>query len=252
MKQHFGGPWTHLKLTVLKQYLTRYVLALKNQRFYKVYIDSFAGDGTIATKTGLVLEGSAKIALDTEGFDEYIFIEKSEQNIHALRNLCDSYPTKTVRLLSGDANRQIKEWIASAANIRGLRGVAFFDPFGMELAWDTLECVAETHALDVWYWFPLSGLYRQTPRSRDKISDDKIASVTKLFGTDQWLRDFYSETPQMSFFENQPDYVRADVQFLEKLDERPVGNHLSCSRTTLTLAPNRCTVVFALFCSVKS
>lgn len=96
-----------------------------------------------------------------------------------------------------------------------MRGVAFFDPFGMELAWDTLEAMAQTGVLDVWYLFSLSGLYRQTPRSRRKISDDKIASVTKVFGMDQWLTDFYSENPQMSWLEETADYVRADVQYLE-------------------------------------
>ncbi|MCL6562494.1 MAG: three-Cys-motif partner protein TcmP [Firmicutes bacterium] len=215
MSQHFGGPWTELKLDVLKRYLESYVKALKNTPFHKVYIDSFAGAGTVETKTGRVLAGSARIALDTEGFDEYVFIEREEDYLNALQELCKRYPGKNVTLLSGDANRQVKKWINEVAQTQWMRGVAFFDPFGMELEWDTLQAVAQTRVLDVWYWFSLSGLYRQTPRSLRKISDDKIASVTKVFGTDQWLTDFYSEDPQLSWFEETAEYVRADVQYLE-------------------------------------
>lgn len=215
MRKQFGGPWTELKLDVLKRYLTAYITALKNKPFHKVYIDSFAGDGTVQTKTGRMLEGSAKIALDINGFDEYIFIEEDPDNINALQQLCNGYPTKTVQVLGGDANHLIANWLTSMADVRRMRGVAFFDPFGMELAWDTLEAVARTRALDVWYWFSLSGLYRQTPLSRHKISDDKITSVNKVFGTDQWLDDFYSEDPQMTWFKDVSDYVRADVDYLE-------------------------------------
>lgn len=220
MSQRFGGPWTELKLDVLKRYLESYVKALKNQPFHKVYIDSFAGDGAVETKTGRVLAGSARIALDIDGFDEYVFIEREDEYIKALQELCSHYPTKKVTLLSGDANQQVKKWVSTVAKVQRMRGVAFFDPFGMELAWDTLQAVAQTRVLDVWYWFSLSGLYRQTPRSRHKISDDKIASVTKVFGTDQWLTDFYSENPQLSWFEDTEDYVRADVQYLEDWAKR--------------------------------
>jgi hypothetical protein len=41
----YGGPWTELKLDVLKKYLNFYTDALKNQRFEKWYIDAFAGTG---------------------------------------------------------------------------------------------------------------------------------------------------------------------------------------------------------------
>ncbi len=166
MNKEFGGPWTELKLSVLKKYLVAYTVALKNKPFRKVYIDSFAGNGMIQTKTGQQYEGSAKIALNVEGFDEYLFIEKDQDNVSALHTMGQAYPTKMIRYWSGDANDLIGNWVTGLEDIRGVRGVAFFDPFGMELAWETLANVVRTGVLDVWYWFPLSGLYRQTPRTR--------------------------------------------------------------------------------------
>ena len=37
----------------------------------------------------------------------------------------------------------------------------FLDPYGMEVEWKTLQAVAATRAIDVWFLFPLAGLYRQ-------------------------------------------------------------------------------------------
>ena len=45
--QKFGGKWTVEKLGILSSYFDYYLKALKNQPFKKIYIDAFAGTGTI-------------------------------------------------------------------------------------------------------------------------------------------------------------------------------------------------------------
>lgn len=44
-EHRFGGDWTEQKLGILERYLEAYLIALKNQNFYKIYIDAFAGTG---------------------------------------------------------------------------------------------------------------------------------------------------------------------------------------------------------------
>ena len=46
-QNQFGGPWTQEKLGILKKYLDAYTTALKNQQFCLLYIDAFAGAGTV-------------------------------------------------------------------------------------------------------------------------------------------------------------------------------------------------------------
>jgi three-Cys-motif partner protein len=43
--QSFGGDWTSDKLGRVSKYLDAYKQALKNQPFYLIYIDAFAGTG---------------------------------------------------------------------------------------------------------------------------------------------------------------------------------------------------------------
>ena len=48
---------------------------------------------------------------------------------------------------------------------RRTRGVIFLDPFGASLEWQTLKVIAATEALDVWYFFPLSSIFRNAPHA---------------------------------------------------------------------------------------
>lgn len=42
------GAWTKDKLDRVEEYLDRYMVALKNQRFHLEYIDAFAGTGYVS------------------------------------------------------------------------------------------------------------------------------------------------------------------------------------------------------------
>ena len=74
-EHRFGGPWTELKLRVLREYLHFYTQALKSQPFKLLYIDAFAGTGerTVSDEhqsslfvSERRLRGSAQIALELE------------------------------------------------------------------------------------------------------------------------------------------------------------------------------------------
>lgn len=63
----YGGDWTVEKLRNLGAYADAYTTALKNQPFRLIYFDAFAGEGSVAIKSGLhagnVIDGSATVAL---------------------------------------------------------------------------------------------------------------------------------------------------------------------------------------------
>jgi three-Cys-motif partner protein len=67
-----------------------------------------------------------------------------------------------------------------------------------------LEAIAATHAIDVWYLFPLGGLIRQAARNPDALDDAKRASLTKTLGTTEWRTAWYGSTPQSNLFGTVP------------------------------------------------
>ena len=58
------GPWSEVKLEILRKYAKPYSQILKSNGFYQLYIDGFAGPGLhVSQTTGEVIKGSPLHAL---------------------------------------------------------------------------------------------------------------------------------------------------------------------------------------------
>lgn len=216
MPNKFGGPWTVIKLSVLHQYLNAYLKVMKNTPFNRVYIDAFAGSGQVEIKDGRLIDGSTKIALETRGFDHYVLVEQDKKHVDDLRRVCDPYEKAgaDIRILPGDANDLLLLQVMGYP--WNVRGVAFLDPYGMDLHWATLKALAETQKLDIWYLFPLSGLYRQAAKDPVHIDEVKRIAIDQLLGTREWYSALYQESPQLRLFPEFEHLERADVDRLER------------------------------------
>ena len=201
--QKFGGNWTEEKLNIFTSYLDAYLIALQNQKFKKLYIDAFAGTGEIETSDGgQYLVGSAKRALASDKkFDHYYFIEADSQKAGELQDMIDvEFPQmrRRVTIFCGDANDKLAD-IISSVDWRFNRGLLFLDPYATQVNWTTLENVAQTKSIDVWYLFPFSALERMLPKNGkyDKWED----CIDRLLGDSGWREEFYKKDPHMSLFD---------------------------------------------------
>lgn len=230
--QKFGGPWSLIKTKIVARYLQAYSTALKQQGFHRTYIDAFAGSGAFTfdqtepllfddEESAAMHVGSARHALTINpAFDEFVFIEKGTRNVRALKKLVENHPS--ARVIAGDANQELLRICEpSLWRPRRRRGVIFLDPFGLDVAWATLEAVAKTHALDLWYLFSLSGLYRNAPIRIDDLAPEKRTAVARALGDEKWVQRFYTEesSHQTSLFADaRSSIVRTlSVDDMEKL-----------------------------------
>lgn len=198
MSNEFGGLWTYIKLEVLNEYLNSYVKVFKNQPYFKViYVDAFAGTGECSTRIGTI-DGSAKLALNIDRFDEYIFIELDPVKVLFLEKLKEEYPDKKITILNGDCNNEIKNIVAKY-NWKKTRAVSFLDPFKMELSFDTLKLLSKTNAFDVWYLFPI-GQASRALKNDGQITDLVTSQLNNLFGDNLWKDNLYYENPQLNLF----------------------------------------------------
>ena len=94
----------------------------------------------------------------------------------------------------------------------------------MSVAWDTIEAIAATHAIDLWILFPFAiGANRMTPN--DVLPDKEWAMIlTKVFGTVDWLNRFYNRKSENDLFGVQQSSITKIVgadeilqYFLERL-----------------------------------
>lgn len=228
MRQEFGGPWTVLKLDCVRKYLTAYVKVMKHQVFTTYYVDAFAGTGYVELKTEFsqdpaaseaideleresrrMLQGSAAQALEiTPPFDRYVFIESSEWRVQQLEGLRRRHfhLWGSIDIRHGDANTQIRR-LCEQWNPRSDRGVIFLDPFGMAVEWTTLEAIAGTRSLDLWYLVPISTVYRLLPREGEVAHEGWRRRLRLFFGTDTWESTLYQRRTERNLFE---EYERVE------------------------------------------
>ena len=188
-----------------------YQKALSNTAFQTIYIDGFAGSGEVPLsehKNDLfdedvqtVIAGSADRALKVDPpFARYVFIDNRKKCIEALKvKFQDSPNADRVVHLIGDANTHIQK-ICTSEEWRSQRGVVLLDPFGSQVNWPTIEAIAATKALDLWYLFPAGlGVFRQISND-GTVDQTHEASITRLLGTDAWKSAFFKHSKQADLF----------------------------------------------------
>lgn len=211
----FGGEWTLQKLHIIDEYLKSYSRVLKYQNVKKIYIDGFAGSGKTELKDGktidlpllgvheeqtsTIVDGSALLSLKYD-FDEYYFLELDKNRIEELKaNISLSYPQKLqkVHFVNGDSNQTLLD-VVNKITVRD-RCLMFLDPYALELNWITLETISKCGVIDLWYLFPLS-LIRLINKDGN-INDGNKEKITKILGTDDWVKQLFVYSPQISIFD---------------------------------------------------
>ncbi|WP_263485529.1 three-Cys-motif partner protein TcmP [Mesorhizobium sp. ES1-4] len=152
-----------------------------------------------------------------------VLIEQDASRFSEIKTLVDEYPDRKIIVRNGDANKLVQRlcantpWRGFEIVGRGIRGVIFLDPYGMEVSWQTVDAIAKTEALDCWYFFPLSGLYRNAPHDPAKLDLGKQTSLDRVLGATDWRSRWYNhEIAPEDIFETQAQAVRrADVNAIE-------------------------------------
>jgi three-Cys-motif partner protein len=213
MSKHiFGGPWTEIKLDAIEYYLGCYTRALKRVGFDLSYIDAFAGSGDRESEREVggifegmpvevireTLAGSARRALGvTPAFDHFVFIEKDDGRFAALQEITAENPTRDIRIIQGEANDELAKLVVSNPWSRKdsgkSRGVVFLDPYALHVDWQTLQALASTRVLDVWYLFPIRDTIRQLAHNFSGIGP-KAPMLDRVLG-EEW-RELYSIKPE--------------------------------------------------------
>lgn len=267
-EHEFGGVSTDLKLALVEGYLRAFTTALKG-RFELWYIDAFAGTGERTVKHAAQeggfgiepsaarverLKGSARIALDNHpGFDRIVFIDANKRHAAALKQLAGDRLGKDVEVVRAKANEAVMTEIGRK-NWSGVRAVMFLDPYGMHVDWVTLEGIASTKAIDVWYLVSLSGLFRQATKNGRALSDQKRNAICRMLGTTEWESEWYKKSAQVSLFEDDdPEFYRSvSVVEIEAYVRKRLRTIFPSVSAPLTLKNRQNVPMFSLFFAVSN
>ena len=61
----------------------------------------------------------------------------------------------------------------------------------MSVAWETLELIAKTEHLDVWFLFASKAVRQQLGPSLDRVDKGKATALDRFFGESRWREEFF-------------------------------------------------------------
>lgn len=196
------GPWVAEKLDYLKRYIDVFETSMRKKWSTRHYIDLFAGTGKcICRKTRQVYLGSPLLALTTKyPFTDYFFVDSDPDCILDLQQRCSaSSLNERIRFTVDDANRVAGKIVEQIQGIPSLN-LAFLDPDGLELQWETVATLAQIERLDLIIHYSQMGLNRAMP---NVFRSETLTDVDHFFGGTEW-RTIYEK------------YRRHEEQFLHR------------------------------------
>lgn len=263
----FGGEWTKAKLFIVDNYLKLYTKALKNQKFKKIYIDSFAGSGKVDLSNennfenskplynmlGIkevngndIITGSPLIALQCD-FDKYYFIEIDPDRLNELKTeVSEKYKEKVdkIEFINANCNERIKDIIAKVTKYD--RCVLFIDPYAIELKWSTIVEISKCKGLDIIYLFPFSAINRLLPNNGE-INDSNKKLINDFFGTTEWENELYKVNSETTLLGEKTEKNRIHYDGLVNFIEKRFFTIFKCVKTRMLYNSRRAPLFLLCF-----
>lgn len=193
------GPWSEIKLDILRRYAVEYSKILSNQRdpsLYHVYIDAFAGAGYhLSEATGEMVLGSPLNALLVRPpFREYYLIDLDGDKAVGLRELVGG--RTDVHIFPEDCNQVLPKKVFPNVRFEDYRrGLCILDPYGLHLDWNVIQLSGSMKSLDVFINFPIYDIninvLHHDPRT---VLPAHIERMNDYWGDETWRRIAYRET----------------------------------------------------------
>lgn len=218
------GPWSEVKLDILKRYASEYSKILSTQRnpaFTHVYIDAFAGAGYhLSRASGEMVPGSPLNALVVSPpFREFHLVDLDGDKIDGLRALIGE--RNDVHLYHGDCNLVLLRQVFPKVRFKDYRrGLCLLDPYKLTLNWNVVQEAGVMESLDVFINFPIHDINRTVLHHRPEgASAANIARMNAYWGDDSWRKYAYEDT-QPDLFGNVDSEKVSNQKFAAAFRER--------------------------------
>ena len=190
-----SGEYAKEKLGILNRFLHMFTVSMRRRPWMALnYIDLEAGPGKNKMReTGEIVLGSPLLALKCP-FDRYFLVEKSKGAFDALcARVRSSENFEQIELFNADCNiivGAVIDKIREADTAR--RGdqwqslnLAFIDPEGLEIHWDTVAALGKQTRTDLIINFSTSGITRNIKQMSQTQHGN---ALDRFFGTRDWRK----------------------------------------------------------------
>ena len=231
-----SGAYAKEKLGILERFLNMFTISMRDMPWASLnYIDLAAGPGKNRVReTGEIVLGSPILALKCP-FDAFFFVENSRDTFESLRaRVRSSAKSDRVRLFHNDCNAVVGDIVEAIHRVDHARtgetwqslNLAFVDPEGLEIHWDTIAAIGQKTRTDLIINFSTSGLTRNIRQMSQHKSDN---AFDRFFGTREWRTKYAnlgarseSTTVRRAFI----DFYAQRLGSMKYLTTGPNGEHV--------------------------
>jgi three-Cys-motif partner protein len=194
------GPWSEIKLAIVREYASAYSRILAARKFHHLYIDAFAGGGTLLSRSrDELIPGSPINALDIDPpFREFHFIDLSSAKVTQLRDLTKGRTNVTIH--NGDANVVLRSLFPTILWDEYKRALCLLDPYGLHYQWDVVHAAGQMRTIEIFLHFSILDANRNVlRRNPDQIDPEQARRLTAAWGDASWRDVAYTRTGLFQF-----------------------------------------------------
>ncbi len=217
------GPWTEVKLDILKRYATEYSKILSAQEspsLYHAYIDAFAGAGKHISKTsGEMIPGSPTNALlVSPPFKHHFLIDLDATRVAGLREQVAG--RSDVDVFEGDCNDILVSNVFPKLRFEDYRrGLCILDPYKLNLQWKVIKAAGDLRSLELFINFPVMDINRNVlHKDPSTVKPEDVSRMNALWGDESWRELMISSSGNLFGYEEKTgtNEILADA-FRERL-----------------------------------
>jgi len=187
------GPWSEIKLEIIKKYAKAYSTILIRQGLYHTYIDAFAGAGVnISRATRKFVLGSPLNALNVEPhFRHHYFIDLDSLKANTLRKIVGNRADVTIE--EGDCNVFLQKKVFPNVRYEDYRrALCLLDPYGLHLNWDVIRAAGAMQSIEIFLNFPMMDMNRNALwRNPEGVDQAQLERLNAFWGDGSWRDDIY-------------------------------------------------------------
>ena len=226
----------------VKAYLTIMNVYREKFQWKLIYFDGFAGCGTreqqlvedekattlfgeeIETEELHPYQGAAERVVQIEqkmrGFDEYLFIDKYEENLTNLEFKLAPYQTNgKKRFMPGDANDEVLNLGRELRQHPKTKVLCLLDPFGMSIKWDSIVALAGK-GIDLWILVPTGSIVNRLIQNNGELRyPEKLEEFFGLPAQVIFNRFYETKEAAPNLFETAREEVRKVKNIIGEIDQ---------------------------------
>lgn len=180
------GEWGRQKYLRLWNYADIFSQGMKKSYEHRVYIDLFAGAGKARIReTGELVLGSPLLALSVASpFTRYIFCEKDERNVAALRARVErDFSWADVRIIHSPVESAVDQILAHLPPAGPTLDFCFADPFDLEFDSRIVERLSRGRRMD---FLILLAAQMDGQRNLSNYLNPANAKIERLLNDPEW------------------------------------------------------------------